>query len=277
MRWNVERSETGGKCKHITVYCECYCMCHCFNSPQGRADKGKNESSSPRQNYWKCLWIEKHSGPRGIQEKNLQNLDTIMQTCPSLIFILIQDAISILYLSRWFVRVGKILRVMVFYFEALLRLLLSSLPFYSSDRCFCISSLCLSCAPTAAPWESTLWLTNPSCVLNDAPQASHVNFLFSAIQLAIWLNIGYKIIQWWWRRIYTRALLQNIRAASSINWHFIYARSTTSDCYCRKGGPRGFQQKKLHNWRTLWLAVSSSGLGVPTCNRVLLLSFKGYL
>jgi hypothetical protein len=32
-------------------------------------------------------------------------------------------------------------------------------------------------------------------VLNDAPQASHVNFLFSAIQLAIWLNIGYKIIQ----------------------------------------------------------------------------------
>jgi hypothetical protein len=186
-----------------------------------------------------------------------------MQTCPSLIFILIQDAILILYLSRWFVRVGKILGVMVFYFEALLRLLLSFLPFYSSDRCFCISSLCLSCAPMAAPWESTLWLTNPSCVLNDAPQASHVNFLFSAIQLAIWLNIGYKIIQWWWRRIYTRALLQNIRAASSINWHFIYARSTTSDCYCRKGGPRGFQQKisplpshrSLHPIKEYWPGI----------------------
>jgi hypothetical protein len=41
--------------------------------------------------YWKF-----HTS-REVREKNLQNLDTIMQTCPSLIFILIQDAISILF------------------------------------------------------------------------------------------------------------------------------------------------------------------------------------
>src|SRR5215204_922344 len=69
MRWKFERSETGGKCKHITVYCECYCMCHCFNSPQGRADKGKNESSSPRQNYWKCLGLRSTAGPEESKRK----------------------------------------------------------------------------------------------------------------------------------------------------------------------------------------------------------------